>query len=126
QATPVRIPCNTKHSAVNILTLIRGTGPLHMLMHNAVARDAAWANKEEAPLLNLLVLQQFVEALPAGTAEWVHYHQQASLKLAITLAKDHWKLWQNIQPKATRYAFTCFSASTATMFLLRQRHSYSK
>lgn len=69
----------------------QGTGPLHMLMHNAVARDAAWANKEEAPLLNLLVLQQFVEALPAGIAEWVHYHQQASLKLSITLAKDHWK-----------------------------------
>lgn len=63
-----------------------------MLMHNAVARDEASANKEEAPLLNLLVLQQFVEALPAGTAKWVYYHQQASLKLAITLAKDHWKL----------------------------------
>ncbi|XP_051236284.1 uncharacterized protein LOC127352152 [Dicentrarchus labrax] len=43
----------------------------------------------ERLMLELVVLEQFVEGLPTGTAEWVRCHRPVDLEAAITLAEDH-------------------------------------
>ncbi|XP_051234915.1 uncharacterized protein LOC127351425 [Dicentrarchus labrax] len=43
----------------------------------------------ERLMLEQVVLEQFVEGLPTGTAEWVRCHRPADLEAAITLAEDH-------------------------------------
>lgn len=59
-------------------------------LEDAVAR---WLrpgpSPEEAWLLNLVVLKQFVEGLPEATARWFHCHCPANLTVAFTLAEDH-------------------------------------
>ncbi|XP_035523495.1 uncharacterized protein LOC118332359 [Morone saxatilis] len=43
----------------------------------------------ERQMLEQVVLEQFVEGLPTGTAEWVRCHRPADLEAAVTLAEDH-------------------------------------
>ena len=58
-------------------------------------RDAAtrWlrpgGSAGEDSMLGKIVLEQFVEGLPAATADWVLCHRPADLAGAITLAEDH-------------------------------------
>uniref|UniRef100_A0A669EMK6 CCHC-type domain-containing protein n=1 Tax=Oreochromis niloticus TaxID=8128 RepID=A0A669EMK6_ORENI len=67
-------------------------------------RPFAWARKLHDPavrwlqpgssegetlLVDKVVLEQFVEGLPAETARWVRCHRPASLEVAMTLAEDH-------------------------------------
>ncbi|KAM6944694.1 regulator of G-protein signaling 3-like [Lycodopsis pacificus] len=56
--------------------------------------DAARWLQPESPggaqeVLEKVVLEQFVGALPARTAAWVRYHRPPTLGTAITLAEDH-------------------------------------
>lgn len=50
---------------------------------------AAGTSPEEAQLLNLVVLKQFLEGLPEATAHWVRCHRPATLTAVVTLAEDH-------------------------------------
>ena len=43
----------------------------------------------EQRMLGQIVLEQFLEGLPTGTAEWVRCHRPTDLETAITLAEDH-------------------------------------
>ncbi|KAK0133481.1 hypothetical protein N1851_031006 [Merluccius polli] len=43
----------------------------------------------EARMLQKIVLEQFMEGLPAATSDWVMCHRPADLAGAITLAEDH-------------------------------------
>ncbi|KAK0142676.1 Neurotrophin receptor-interacting factor [Merluccius polli] len=43
----------------------------------------------EGRMLEKIVLEQFVEGLPAATSDWVICHRPADLAGAITLAEDH-------------------------------------
>ncbi|XP_062415775.1 uncharacterized protein LOC134107852 [Pungitius pungitius] len=58
-------------------------------------RDAAarWLRptgvETAAEVLEAVVLEQFVEGLPARTAAWVRYHRPPTLEAATTLAEDH-------------------------------------
>ncbi|KAL6103610.1 uncharacterized protein ACO6RY_02968 [Pungitius sinensis] len=58
-------------------------------------RDAAarWlrptGGETAAEVLEAVVLEQFVEGLPARTAAWVRYHRPPTLEAATTLSEDH-------------------------------------
>lgn len=43
----------------------------------------------EARLLDVILFKRFVEALPAGMAEWVRCHWPASLDMSVSLAENH-------------------------------------
>lgn len=43
----------------------------------------------QAKLVDKVVLEQFVEGVPAETARWVRCHRPGSLEVAVTLAEDH-------------------------------------
>lgn len=58
--------------------------------------------EEEARLLNLVVLEQFVEGLPEATARWVRCHQVPDLTTAVTLAEDHLVAEPPPAPQASR------------------------
>ncbi|XP_061918510.1 uncharacterized protein LOC133659789 [Entelurus aequoreus] len=56
-------------------------------------RDAAtrWLQPGEADIqvMDQLVLEQFLEAIPARTSAWVRYHRPRDLAAAVTLVEDH-------------------------------------
>ncbi|XP_051816491.1 zinc finger protein 444-like [Acanthochromis polyacanthus] len=43
----------------------------------------------ESRLLETVVVEQFLEGLPAETGNWVRYHRPMDLGMAVTLAEDH-------------------------------------
>lgn len=55
---------------------------------------------EEARMLNLVFLEQFVKGLPEATARWVRYHWPADLTATMTLAEDHLA----VGPEAARWS----------------------
>ncbi|XP_035285217.1 uncharacterized protein LOC118233567 [Anguilla anguilla] len=47
-----------------------------------------------------VVLEQFLEGLPEGTANWVRCHRPTNLEGAVTLAEDHLVLYPSVQQQA--------------------------
>ncbi|KAK0143114.1 hypothetical protein N1851_018759 [Merluccius polli] len=54
-----------------------------------LANDDNWLISRFRIILEKIVLEQFVEGLPAATSDWVLCHRLADLAGAITLAEDH-------------------------------------
>ncbi|XP_061765827.1 zinc finger protein 397-like [Nerophis ophidion] len=56
-------------------------------------RDAAtrWLQPGEPDrrMFELILLEQFIDSIPARTAAWVRYHRPRDLEAAVTLAEDH-------------------------------------
>ncbi|XP_061777085.1 uncharacterized protein LOC133568910 [Nerophis ophidion] len=59
-----------------------------------------WLQPEEGEgrLLDELVREQFLEAIPKRTANWVRYHRPRDLAAAVTLAEDHLAVHREGQP----------------------------
>lgn len=62
------------------------------LLH-AASRWLCPAESFTDQLVERVVLEQFVEALPVGTASWVSFHRPRDLATAIALAEDHLAVW---------------------------------
>ncbi|KAK0153320.1 hypothetical protein N1851_005002 [Merluccius polli] len=66
-----------RRSAIRLRTAAEGRG------------DQVAATRGVRRILEKIVLEQFVEGLPAATSDWVLCHRPADLAGAITLAEDH-------------------------------------
>ncbi|XP_061826487.1 uncharacterized protein [Nerophis lumbriciformis] len=49
-------------------------------------------------LLDQILLEQFVEAIPTRTANWIRYHRPRDLAAAVTLAENHLAVHREEQP----------------------------
>ena len=62
----------------------------------------------EQRMLGQIVLEQFMEGLPTGTAEWVRCHRPTDLDAAITFAEDHLDVFsQGRTPEAQPASLSC-------------------
>ncbi|XP_061755561.1 uncharacterized protein LOC133552366 [Nerophis ophidion] len=56
-------------------------------------RDAATRglqpNGQDPKVVEKILLERFIDAIPPWTAAWVRYHRPADVKAAVTLAEDH-------------------------------------
>ncbi|XP_061913606.1 uncharacterized protein LOC133656778 [Entelurus aequoreus] len=70
-------------------------------------RDAAtrWLQPGEGDgrLLDQIIREQFLEAIPTKTANWVRYHRPRDLAAAVTLAEDHLAVHREVQPAPTAH-----------------------
>ncbi|XP_061883609.1 uncharacterized protein LOC133634961 [Entelurus aequoreus] len=63
-------------------------------------RDAATrANGLDPKMLEAIVLEQFVEAIPARTSAWVRYHSPTDVKAAVKLAEEHLAVQREAETK---------------------------
>nr|XP_061815125.1 zinc finger protein with KRAB and SCAN domains 3-like [Nerophis lumbriciformis] len=66
-------------------------------------RDAAtrWLqpNGLDPKMLESIILEQFIDALPARTSAWVRYHSSPDVKTAVKLAEEHLAVQREATPK---------------------------
>nr|XP_061781366.1 uncharacterized protein LOC133572567 [Nerophis lumbriciformis] len=66
-------------------------------------RDAAtrWLqpNGLDPKMLESIILEQFIDALPARTSAWVRYHSSPDVKTAVKLAEEHLAVQRKATPK---------------------------
>ncbi|XP_061825500.1 uncharacterized protein [Nerophis lumbriciformis] len=69
----------------------RRTGHLPLASGSKRRRRAGLIQPGEGDgrLLDQILLEQFVEAIPTRTANWIRYHQPQDLAAAVTLAENH-------------------------------------
>ncbi|XP_061759710.1 uncharacterized protein LOC133554695 [Nerophis ophidion] len=69
-------------------------------------RDAAdrWLqpNGQDPRVVERILLEHFVDALPPRTAAWVRYHRPTEVKTAVALAEDHLAVQRDNTPKAAK------------------------
>ncbi|XP_061748628.1 zinc finger and SCAN domain-containing protein 25-like isoform X2 [Nerophis ophidion] len=66
-------------------------------------RDAAtrWLrpNGQDPGVLESIVLERFLDAIPARTSAWVRYHSPPSVKAAVRLAEEHLAVQREATPR---------------------------
>nr|XP_061833374.1 zinc finger protein 444-like [Nerophis lumbriciformis] len=55
-------------------------------------------------MLESIILEQFIDALPARTSAWVRYHSSPDVKTAVKLAEEHLAVQREATPKDSRKA----------------------